>query len=182
MAARAAAEANAGDGSLPAPDWRAAPPWTGTDWALPVPKYFATHFLLLFLIVFDPGIGRMDNFTNSSLSGHGDSTLVGLDSFTPGVRRPNQGCRRASARSGSLLTPATVPRARSPLPVMALLVYGDARVGGWRLAPLPASAAVRWSTRSGAITQPDGGCNSLLRSSGIDASPQWLMTDERYAM
>ncbi|GAA2327547.1 carbohydrate ABC transporter permease [Streptomyces violaceusniger] len=144
---------------------------------------FATPFLAfftLFLIV-PIGIGLWMSFTDASLTGHGDNTLVGLDNYTEAFGDSQVWQTLGNTVWFTVLT--TVPLVLVAL-VMALLVYtGMPGQWLWRLAffashLLPVAVVYQiWSM----LFQPDRGMlNGLLKIFGIDGIA-WL-TDEKYAM
>ncbi|WAP59765.1 carbohydrate ABC transporter permease [Streptomyces sp. S465] len=149
----------------------------GTGWL------FATPFLVfftLFLIV-PLGIGLWMSFTNSSLTGHGDGTFVGLDNYTEALGDSQVWETLGNTVWFTVLS--TVPLVVVAL-VMALLVYtGMPGQWLWRLAffashLLPVAVVFQiWNM----LYQPDRGMlNGLLQAVGLDGVT-WL-TDEKVAM
>lgn len=148
---------------------------SGWPFALPFLVFF-----VLFLIV-PIGYGLWMSFTDSSLTGRGDSTFAGLDNYAEALTDPEVWTSLGNTVWFTVLT--SVPLVLVAL-VMALLVHtGMPGQWVWRLsffAPylLPVAVVTQlWSL----LFQPDLGLlNSMLKAVGIDGIG-WLV-DEKYAM
>ncbi|MFD8622802.1 carbohydrate ABC transporter permease [Streptomyces hygroscopicus] len=144
---------------------------------------FATPFLVFFtlFLVVPLGIGLWMSFTDSSLTGHGDSAFVGLDNYTEAFGDSQVWETLGNTVWFTVLS--TVPLVIISL-VMALLVYtGMPGQWLWRLSffashLLPVAVVFQiWNM----LYQPDRGMlNAVLKAVGIDGIG-WL-TDEKYAM
>jgi len=145
--------------------------------------FFATPFLVFFglFLVVPLGIGLWMSFTDTSLTGAGGSSFVGLDNYTEAIGDGQ--VWRTLGNTVWFTVLSSVPLVLVAL-VMALLVYtGMPGQWLWRLSffashLLPVAVVYQvWNM----LFQPDRGMlNGLLDLVGIDGIG-WL-TDESYAM
>ncbi|MYW63107.1 ABC transporter permease subunit [Streptomyces sp. SID8379] len=144
---------------------------------------FVTPFLVVFalFLVVPLGYGLWMSFTDSSLTGRGDSTFVGFGNYAEALTDPKMW--ETLGHTALFTVMSTVPLVVFAL-VMALLVHiGLPGQWLWRLAffaPYLLTSAVVWQVGLLLFQTDSGMLNTVLKAVGLDGVG-WLV-EEKYAM